>query len=423
MFIRLIENQNFKNTILWIALIAIAWSPHIGLDYVYTEPTGEVHSLTNGQYYFFFVTILSSLILVRKESKKLIRSFFTDQYIVTALGLFFLGFLLSDVKFSNLRLLVIIGLLAICVFFAASIIVNFAERDQNKAVILFMLPYGFPVVAACLLHFVGPLDLGVILENSTHKNYFPERWYFLNSSANGFGLDAAIVCITIYYFLRKQKPVLTTLIFLLLFIASVWVLVQSGTRSAYVFTVVAIGTYEYLISNTRNIKIKLVTVLILITSIIFIYSIEDTLIRLRLVGDLSEITSGRYDGVVDMWKLIIQSPFLGQGFGAADFGLDIYPTNLFYLGMMVEVGIFGAIGAVMLVVYPIFLLFSQRNLRGMLIGSKNIHFPVWAICIVAGFIPYMLFEFSIFRVSSTNQLFGLCLFSSVITLKEQYKKL
>ena len=422
MFFKHSKSYNFNHSIIWIALTLIAWSPHIGLDYVFTEPNGALHSLKNGQYYFFIATILAGMILFLKGDRLRLILLLRNKALAISLALIFIGCVLSNATFWNWRLLIIVLVISSCAVFAANIIYDFDNKSQKLAIILFTTPFAFPVLVSLILHFFGPLDLGVIFENSTHKGYSPERWHFLNSSANGFGLDAAITCITTYYFLRKQTLPIYILIMLLLFAASIWVLLQSGTRAAYVFFIATVAMYEFLVSNKRLLKIKIVSALICTVTFVFIYGLDNLLIKLRLNGNLQTISSTRYGGMVDLWELFLHSPFRGAGFGAADFGLDISPTNLFYLGMMVEVGIFGTIGAVMLVVYPIVLLFFQRNLRGMLIDSKNNHFPVWAICIVAGFIPYLLFEFNIFRVSSANQLFGLCLFSSVITFKEQCPK-
>lgn len=420
MYMKLVLNQSFNNSIIWIALILIAWSPHIGLDYIYTEPTGETYRLNNGQYYFFVITLLSGLILLLKSDAHRLVSLFKNKVIIISLTLFFSGLALSNATFWNWRLLLIFLVISSCAIFAANTIYGFDSKRQKLAIILLTTPFAFPVLASLLLHFFGPLDWGIIFENSLHKNYSPERWYFLNSSANGFGLDAAICCITAYCFLRKKTSFLNILIMLLIFMTSVWVLLQSGTRAAYVFLIAAVVTYEFLAKNKNFIIVMIFSVFISIAGFIFVYGHKSLLSALRLGGDLRSMTSTRYEGMVGLWELFIQSPFRGSGFGAADFGLGVQPTNLFYFGMLAEVGVFGTLGALLFLFYPLYLIFLQRIKGLSLCNANNSQFSIWATCILAGFIPYLLFEFNVLRVSASNQLFSLCLFASIAFAKQIY---
>ena len=421
MFFKHSKSYNFNHSIIWIALTLIAWSPHIGLDYVYTESNGASHSLMGGQFYFFIATILAGMILFLKGDRLRLILLLRDKVLTISLALIFLGSMLSNATLWNWRLLIILLVISSCCVFVANIIYDFDNKSQKLAIILFTTPFAFPVLASLILHFFGPLDLGVIFENSTHKNYSPERWHFLNSSANGFGLDAAITCVTTYYFLRKQALPIYILIMSLLFIASVWVLVQSGTRAAYVFLIATVAMYEFLISNNRLLKIKIVSVLISIIGFVFVYGLDNLLMRLRIKGNLTTISSGRYTGMVDLWELFLQSPFIGSGFGAADYGLAVNPSNLFYFGILAEIGIFGAVGVVLLMFYPLFLQFSRRIQGLQSLDINNNQFYLWGTCIHAGFVPYLIFEFNVFRVSSANQLFFICLIASIAFALEKRK--
>lgn len=405
----------------WMILGLLVFAPHIFLDYIYTDPEGKTYSFVNGQYYFYILTISSSFFLFQKRTIKYINSIFSDPFIISFVGLFLLGFCLSEIKLYNLRLLAIVGSLSFCMLVATSLVVEFDERDQNNAIILFTAPFFIPVFGALVLYVFGPLDLGIVFENSTHKEYNPHRWYLLNSSANGFGFDATITCITIYYFLRIQTSHIYILIMLLLFVTSVWVLLQSGTRASYIFFIAGVLMYELLVSNKRLIKIKIMVALICLVNFVLIFGLDNLLIRMRLKGNLRTISSTRSDAMFDLWEIFLHSPFKGFGFGAADSGLAVQPTNLFYSGMLVEVGIFGASGAVLLMCYPLFIQFLQRIQGQQVIDQNNNQFYIWTTCIIAGFIPYLIFEFNVFRVSAIHQLFSLCLIANIALAKKKLR--
>lgn len=409
-----------KRLFTWLNLVILAFSPHIFLDYFYTDPDGVNYYFVNGQFYFYFLTILSGVFLIRNETKSYFIEIFSDYYIAIAIGLFCLGFCFSEIKFHNLRLILILCSLTLCMIVAASVITNFSRKDQYSAVILFATPFAFPVFLAFALHFFGPLDLGVVFENSTHS--IPERWHLFNYSANGFGLDAAIVCITSYFLLRQQTPKIIFLIMVLIFTSSVWVLIQSGTRAAYVFFLSAAIMYELLHIKKRYLIIRIMSALVFIVVFIFTYGVNNFLSRMRLEGDWSSISSSRTDGIKGLWEIFIKSPFRGSGFGAADYGLAVEPTNLFYFGLLAEVGVFGAIGAILLMLYPLVIL-TLKRIKGMdQFSLDNNKFSIWATCILAGFVPYLMFEFNVYRVSATNQIYFLCLFSSIGFIKKQSVK-
>ena len=52
--------------------------------------------------------------------------------------------------------------------------------------------------------------------------------------------------------------------------------------------------------------------------------------------------------------MFLQSPVIGTGFGTADRGFPVQPANLFYFSLLVEIGLIGILGALWLMLTPIF---------------------------------------------------------------------
>ena len=127
---------------------------------------------------------------------------------------------------------------------------------------------------------------------------------------------------------------------------------------------------------------------------------------LRIKGSFNDISSLRWQGIVGLWELFELSPFVEKGFGAADNGLPIHPTNIFYLALPVEVGFFGFVGVLGLLFLPAWLFVGQMLETKQLAFLRNKSFIlVFSTCSLAGFVHYLFFEFNIPHVSAVNQLF------------------
>ena len=104
----------------------------------------------------------------------------------------------------------------------------------------------------------------------------------------------------------------------MLFCASIYALIMSSTRAAFIFYIVAIITFLILRYGQ---KASVFLVAGLICMAVFTHLIDgfETLSAfLRLEGNLSQMSSSRWVGIVSMWELFTASPFAGLGFGAAD---------------------------------------------------------------------------------------------------------
>jgi hypothetical protein len=107
-----------------------------------------------------------------------------------------------------------------------------------------------------------------------------------------------------------------------------------------------------------------------------------------------------------MWELFAASPFAGLGFGAADHKFPISPSNIFYFGVLAEIGLFGFIGALIILAYPAkYVLSCVFNPSGIYDAPFLFAFSA---SVLAGFVPYLMLEFDVLRVSVNNQLFFFC---------------
>ena len=107
-----------------------------------------------------------------------------------------------------------------------------------------------------------------------------------------------------------------------------------------------------------------------------------------------------------MWELFAASPFAGLGFGAADHKFPIGPSNIFYLGVLAEIGLYGFLGALMILAYP------AKYVLSCFFNPSGVHDApflfAFSASVLAGFVPYLMLEFDVLRVSVNNQLFFFC---------------
>jgi O-antigen ligase len=131
------------------------------------------------------------------------------------------------------------------------------------------------------------------------------------------------------------------------------------------------------------------------------------LIRFR--GGVESFSSGRLDGMRELWDVFLASPFIGQGFGFVDSGSTSAPSNLFYFGLLSEIGIVGFLGAMGFLSYPLLLYFGLLGKNAEKGSEKQYFFLiVFSVSVLLGLFVYLLFEFSVLRVSVYHQLFFLC---------------
>ena len=380
--------------------------PSIALSYVLWVPGLSKITLPYGQYIFFCVTIICTIYFALKIGIERARAAFQNNALYFFILLFIAGFALSMVSLWNLRLLLIVTSIS-CAAIIMAIFVHQSQQISHKWVVgILLLPFAFPVFTAFFLEFFGPINLGFELTNIKHQQYNPQRWHFLSQSANGFGFNAALVFFAAYIAAFIAPDFRNKLLYMILGCVVAVSLFYSGTRAAFVFTFSAIIAFHLFYHGIRYLLFFIIAVCTILVSFSGVFGLSEILDFLRIDSDLNRLSSNRLRGIVGLWEIFKSSPVVGKGFGAVDNGFPINPTNIFYAAIPVEVGVFGFAGVLGLLFFPAWLcvrLIIQKKQFAFLRDKSFL--LVFSTCCLAGFVPYLFFEFNILRVSAVNQLF------------------
>ena len=396
--------------------------PSIALSYVLWVPGLGEFTLPYGQYIFFCVTIIGAIYFALKTGVKTARTAFQNKIIYFFILLFMAGFALSMDSLWNLRLLLIVTSISFSAIVMA-IFVHQSQQINHKWVVgILLLPFAVPVFLAFFLEYFGPINLGFELTNIKHRTYSPMRWHFLSQSANGFGFNAALIFLATYIASFITPDFRNKLLCMILGCVVAVALFYSGTRAAFIFAFSAIVAFHLFYHGARYILFFIAALCVISVSLIGVFGISEILDFLRIDSDLNRLSSRRWQGIVGLWEIFQSSPLVGKGFGASDNGLPVYPTNIFYMALPVEVGIFGFAGAIGLLFLPAWLSVKQILEKKQLAFLRNKSFlMVFSTCCLAGFVPYFIFEFNILRVSAVNQLFFFCWGYLYFTLQQEQK--
>ena len=403
--------QKYSKTfyITWVPLFLLFFMSNFGLDYVLTNKNGETFTLPNGQYIFFFTTLFAVFIILKNKniSISILKNFSSFFYFYVFL--FVASCLFANQELWNWKIVLLVLLLSSCAAFSASNYFNQNSRKQILSIFVIALPFFLPVLFGTILQITGPLYFFTTLENSQHLHYDPARWFFLNSSANGLGIDAAISALLFFVLYSYTSNKLGRVCLVILFFLSLYVLFKTGTRAAMVFFL-----FGFLAVVFSTVPIK--KILVHFSFFVFAFSIYLALFGVdylqsyfRLNGGLAIASSTRWDGINQLSNLIWDSPFFGIGFGEADRNLKVDPSNLFYFAIPVELGIMGLFGALGIMLFPLVNFFSlTKKHKQFLLCSISTPIICMAYSVIIGFFPYLLFEFNVLRISPFNQLYFFC---------------
>lgn len=400
------RSLQFKSVIAALCLGLLLWTPHIGLDYVLEAVDGQRYRFPHGQHFLFFSSLLASVYLFRLVRFDSFSVIFHSKALLAGMTLLLLGVALSTNGLWNWRLLAIVGSLCIFSTLAGNFAINSSARTKNLALLFVVLPFCIPVFGSILLELFGAINIGVTLSNAKHMQFSPPRWRFMNMSANGFGFDAALASIffTLGIFYARNAILKITVGALL--IGSLYALFMSGTRAAFIFYLAATLSFAVFRYGARVMLFLLFGAILVALAALWSDYFELVKGFLRLNGDLQQISSARWGGIIGMFELFTASPLRGMGFGAADNKFPIYPSNIFYFGLLAEIGIFGLLGALLIMAYPIKLGFASSQKLTLL---KEMPLLVaFSGAVMIGFVPYLLFEFDVLRVSVNNQVYFFC---------------
>ena len=397
------ESQRIIET---LCLGLLFWMPHLGLDYVFEASNGQKFQLPYGQYFMFSSSLLASFYLFRSTRFDSFLNLFSNKTLLAGMALIMLGIGLASTSIWGWRLLAILGMLAVFVIIAANFVINAGARTQTLALLLLVAPFSVPVFGSVLLELLGPQDIGVLISNIKHMEYSPPRWHFMNMSANGFGFDAALVSVFFTLSIFHTKNTIWKLIFGALLVLSLYALLMSGTRAAIVFYLAAFLAFAILRYGLRTLLFLLFGIVFVSALILIGDSLDTVTSFLRLEGDLEKVSSLRWIGIVGMWELFVASPFQGLGFGSADNQFPVNPSNIFYFGLLAEIGLFGFLGALIILGFPAKYVVSY--LFKPIFPHDAPFLFMFSVSVLAGFVPYLMFEFDVLRVSVNHQLFFFC---------------
>ncbi len=394
-----------KTLCLLLAKLITVLSP-ILLAFVYYDHRGVSYRLSDGPTVLFVLSVtLVLLTLFMPNQRELYRWLLLEKYFQASLVLLLLGLYFSGTSIDGLKTFAIIA--GFCASFTvAGILLNCKlQTTQPNNLPIVLGPYMVPVLLAFFMEMNGPIEFGVLLENSKHTHYEIPRWFFLHSSANGFGMSAAILSFGSYVCMHSQKRNALIVVWLFMFIAGVLATLLSGTRAAIIFLVFCMSSYELIFCKGRLKKSVTALVAGSLGIVCLLYFNNQYLPTWRISMDLVELSGNRFQGWTALWQASKQAHFLGIGFGIADSDVIKGATNMFYLATLLEIGVLGLCGSVLLLSLTFFTL---KHFQQPFNGRDFNQLEKFAICFSISIFPYQIFEFDLLRVSSNTNLYFLC---------------
>ena len=401
------SGKNGTNNIFnWATFAVLVWLPHVGLDFVYTNRQG-IFVFPNGNYIFFFISLVGALFLLKSTWHSQVYRFLATRMVCIGVLFLIFGVIVSAATFWNFRVFAIVVLMsAVCIVMAA-----WAASVERRMVPVVLLIFVSPMLLTCfgalLLDALGPIQLFVLLENHSIMQD-ATRWQFLHSSSNGFGLDAALALVGLSLLFFHSKGRLLKGLALLSVSGAVICLYYSGTRAAMLFFLMAATAQIFFIPKIDRKHIVTLSIVGLLIMLVAVLLKGQLIEYFRLSGDMAQITSHRSTAYAKYAELIVNDPFWGQGFGAADKTISFHPQNLFYPGIFAELGLIGFLGCMIILGTPAGLILRNRKKLFEALSGNDILLFRFAVSVYFGYAGWLFAEFDILRVSASNQIFFFC---------------
>ena len=392
--------------------------PQFLLDYNY-QHFGTGYFFPNSKYVFFFTTLVAAIVLAAKiDWEKVVREFPLWPFAACS-TLLLTGVLFSSKGMDDLKTFLVWVLVSLSAMVTA--IWCFQQKKWSTLLILLLiaLPFSLTVVASLLAELNSYLQVLPNFQNPKHEGYTPERWYMLHTSANGFGLDAALLMILSLSSLVLSKVAIWRACFIFFFTLSLIGLFFSGTRAAIGMAIVAVALCFFAIPKNSLGRAFLLAVIVLPVMSSLWMGLDGMNSYFRVGTDLNTLSSGRYQAYLDIFALAKSSPFVGLGFGAADNSFPVIPSNLFFPSIVAEIGVVGALGAFGICLLPVIQVFfnvmKSGNRRSFFCDDE---LSLFCLTYLGGSVVWLSAEFDIFRVSASNQLFLFALVFLLLKARE-----
>ena len=397
----------------------LVW-PHIFLDYVYNIE--YVHLYTSSieipfaNYAFFFLMVSIGVICLVCLLKRKLSVVGFPRSIQYAAGFFMVGLVISNLTWESLRLFLIIMTVSLSAW-ACGLLVFLERRISRPMVLVFLIgPCLFPILLSFFAEICASVGLEISFKNPKHLHYEFPRWRMLHKSANGFGFDAAIVALFGFCLVSfHQSLSLRWWIGTLLACVGLVALFFSGTRLAMLMLVAGVPllnwqqisrSFHFWGTARQSVLFWIALLLLGVCSVLAVSS--DIIIDyLRLEGDLGTITSTRSAGFLEMWFVLVERQFLqGIGFGAVNSDFTVHPNNLFFIGIMIELGLFGGVASAIFVLYiSVHAIRIVRQLLQSCASEWEAVLVCFASIYVIGGLFWSVGEFELLRVSCMNQIY------------------
>ena len=359
----------------------------------------------NLKYPFFIFNVLVSIALFLTLRKETLCEIFPFGFFLFVFSLLFFLNSTLDSPLHSLKTLSIVMTLSLISMVAGAVARVFFQNNLSFLRIILLIPFLFPVICSIILECIGAFQIfEFTIENVKQNNFIPPRWHFLYSSANGLGLACAFAIYFSYWQLLKCKSFIFKGFCALLVASVLFVLIKTGTRAALMLALVSVICL-HLASVHSKIKVREFFILSIVIFCGVILLLNFVSFDFRWSGSLNDISSGRFNGMIAMYEVIIEHPIFGIGFGGTDYNSAKIVDNNFYFGLVMEIGLIGSAFCFFFLLYPVgvFIQKKMSYLGQSCVVSQN-DFVTGSIALVIGLLVYSNFEFVLFRVSAANNL-------------------
>ena len=411
------KSQNIFSAFWWLLWV----SAIVLLEGYYRDQTGERLKVTQGQYWFFAIALLSDLGLVISLKEWFLENFFLFKSLMFSFGLLFLALTLSAFFGINaaygLRLSVILIITSFP--FVLLGVRSHSMADEKKLTPLLIVSV-VCALGACILSATGPVSFfGVTLENNLMNT---RRWAFLFNEANGLaGMMALGVTLTLFQIIVSQSRMIKWSLGLLVLPVIVFVFWKTNSRGSLLWLLVTLFFYCGLL--VWNFAVKCETAgkerffLPALSSIIGFSMLLLIIYRQNLVAflrfDQADLTTGR----MEIWLMYLEQlkshPLLGFGFGASDELMTDFvvtgpypitgPLNVF-VGILGETGLLGFMAMLLLWVGAILKAWKAFQSRLSRQDGKY-HYAFFLMVTLISLVAHQNGEWQLIRITPINFLF------------------
>jgi hypothetical protein len=391
-------------------------------------PNGQRINVPYGQYVFFAVGLITSVILIICYKRQIFRN--TSKFFLLLLfllfGICFISGILGLAPFYSIRLLVIVFITSLPFMLIGILSANFLRSKVVYPILFFGFLSAF---GAIFLEYYGSVHVFGLMINNFH--WEPTRWSFVFCQANGLGDEIALTIAAFLYGILVIKGVKKQVLILLLLLPLWFVLYKTNSRSAilltgfsvFVFCIVNIfRLQEYFKWSVIKRNLILLSFLIICTLLAIVAVIFASHYFRIDISNMNSFTSARWQ----YWMLILKgfnnNLFFGYGYGGTQMFLknpDIGAYNI-YIDLAGQTGLFG-LGALLLFWFSGIFLSIKYIIKSWNIDRNLSFFAVFILMLLGGMVLEQLGDSFILFINKFNFVFFFAI-AAAYALPFAYKK-